>query len=147
MRARRIILIAAAALLSCGLAVSRCASKKSTACAEVGDGISGGAENIVIVVDDDGFHPRLVTAQDKAKVTLTVKNQGTRPHGFAVQCVPTPNHDDCPTESCFPDKATIGPIPPGGTATTTFVAPDLERLYPVRSTVRGDDVTGQFNVN
>jgi hypothetical protein len=146
MRARRFILIAAAALLSAGLVVSRCASTKSSACAEVGDGISGGNANIVIIVDDDGFRPRLVTAQDKAKVTLTLKNEGTRPHGFAVECVPT-DHDGCPSESCFPDKATIAPIPPGGSATTTFVAPDLERVYPVRSTAHGENLAAQFNVN
>jgi hypothetical protein len=120
---------------------------KSGACAEVGDGISGGAAPIVVVVDDDGFHPRLVTAQDKANVTLTLKNEGTRPHGFAVECVPTPNHNGCPSQSCFPEKATIPPIPPGGSATTTFAAPDLERLYPIRSTAHGDSLTGQFKVN
>jgi hypothetical protein len=149
MRAGRIILIAAAALLSFGVAVSRCASKKSTAstCAEVGDGISGGAAALVVIVDDDGFRPRIVTAQDKARVTLTLKNEGTRPHGFSVECVPTPDLGGCPSESCFPDNAAIGPIPPGGNATKTFVAPDLERLYPIRSTAHGDTIAGQFKVN
>jgi hypothetical protein len=150
MRARQVILIAAAALLSSGLAISRCGStstKKTIACAEVGDGVSGGAASIVIIVDDDGFRPRQVTAQDKAKVTLTLKNEGTRPHGFAVDCVPTPNSDSCPSQSCFLDNATIPPIPPGGSATITVVAPDLERPYPIRSTARGDTMTGQFNVN
>jgi hypothetical protein len=150
MRARRPIFIAAAALLSFGVAVSRCASTKSTAkstCTEVGDGISGGAATLAIVVDDDGFRPRVVTAQDKAKVTLTLKNEGTRPHGFMVECVPTPDHEGCPMESCFPDNATIAPIPPGGSATITFLAPDLERLHPIRSTAHGDTLTGQFKVN
>jgi hypothetical protein len=149
MRAGRIILIAAAALLSFGVAVSRCASKKSSAstCAEVGDGISGGAAALVVIADDNGFSPRVLFAQDKARVTLTLKNQGTRPHGFEVECVPTPNLDGCPSESCFPDNAAIAPIPPGGAATKTFLAPDLERLYPIRSTAHGDTITGQFKVN
>ena len=146
MPSARTVLVASAALLATALGVLRCDPASST-CDAVGDGISGGDASLLIVVDDDAFRPGMVTAQNLSTVTLTLKNEGTRPHGFTVGCVATPNHNGCPSESCFPDAATIAPIPPDRTATTTFVAPDPESLYPFRSTADGDTQTGQFHVN
>lgn len=142
----RFILGAAAALGSLALALSRCDATNHS-CVPEGDSVSGVDAKFVIVVDDDGFTPALVTAQDLSNVTLTLKNQGTRPHGFTVGCVPTPNDYGCPTQSCFADEATIAPIPPGGSATATFATPSIEDVYPFRSTADGDTQTGQFNVN
>jgi hypothetical protein len=110
------------------------------------DGVNGGAVALDLTVDDTAFTPIVLEAQNLATVTLTLKNAGTKPHGFAVSCLATPNGRGCPTESCFPDAGAIAPIAPDASATATFVTPNPEGIYVFRSSAPGDSVTGQFVV-
>jgi hypothetical protein len=89
----------------------------------------------------------VLTAQNRSPVTLTMKNTGTRPHDLVVGCLPTPNANGCPAQSCFPDAAAISAIAPDASATIRFVTPSPEGLYTFRSNLPGDTQTGQFNVN
>jgi hypothetical protein len=110
------------------------------------DGISGGSYRLALTVTDDGFSPIVLKAQDDATVTLTITNHGTRPHDFTVECIPTPNGEDCPSASCFPDEAMPGPIAPGDSVTSTFVTPHPEGIYAFHSDLPGDSQSGQFVV-
>ncbi|HEY3592352.1 MAG TPA: hypothetical protein VGL13_00700, partial [Polyangiaceae bacterium] len=80
------------------------------------DGVVGGPAAFDLTVDDTGFTPTILTAQNLANVTLTLHNTGTKSHGFAVDCMPTPNDNGCPITSCFPDDTTIAAVDPGGMA-------------------------------
>jgi hypothetical protein len=111
------------------------------------DGVMGGMLAFDLAVTDTGFMPLILKAENGTNVTLTLKNMGTRPHGFAVQCLPTPNNNGCPTTSCFPNGAMIAPIPPGGTATATFRAPAVEGMYSFGSNAPCDAAIGQFIVD
>jgi len=115
-------------------------------CEADSDGIVGGSYTFDLQVDDDAFAPIILKAENLASVTLTVTNTGTKPHGFAVDCMPTPNDNGCPESSCFPDASTIGALLPDASTTTTFVTPNPEGIYTFRSPVAGDTQTGQFVV-
>ena len=109
------------------------------------DGITGGCDAFDLSVDDIAFSPIILKTQNLAQVTLTLKNSGTRPHDFTVECLATPNSLGCPPQSCFPAAASVAAVPPGGSATTTFVTPNPEGIYVFRSDVPGDsaiDVDG-----
>jgi hypothetical protein len=110
------------------------------------DGIQGGSYAFDLAVDDTAFSPTILKAENVASVSVTLTNTGTKPHGFVVECMPTPNDEGCPTTSCFPDASTIGPLPPDASATATFVTPNPEGIYVFRSDVSGDTQTGQFVV-
>jgi subtilase family serine protease len=99
-----------------------------------------------VTVDDHGFAPPIVNVQNKSLLSLTVTNAGTRPHGFSVDCLPTPNARDCPARSCFPDDATIAPLAPGASKTVKFATPAVEGIYTYRSRADGDAAltTGQL---
>src|SRR5262245_45788310 len=83
------------------LGVAACSSKATDAstdkCApDDADGIVGGKVTLALAVSDDAFSPVVVKAQNTATVTLTLSNTGTKAHGFALDCLPTPNDDGCP---------------------------------------------------
>lgn len=103
------------------------------------DGIIGGVFALDVSVSDAGFAPKVVQVQNSANVTLTVRNTGTRVHGFEVGCLRVPG---CTV--CFPDSAKVS-VEPGSSKTVTFTAPSLEGLYPVTST--GDAFVGQLSLN
>jgi hypothetical protein len=131
--------IAALALL---LAPAGCGGPSSGACG-AGDqnGMSGGTYTFDLTVDDTGFHPLVLSAENDATVTLTITNMGTRPHDFVLQCLPTPNGSGCPAQSCFPGEASVpsvSAIDPGKTVTVTFDTPKPEGIYPFRSDLPGD---------
>jgi hypothetical protein len=105
------------------------------------DGIIGGCYAFDLTVDDSAFAPIILKAQNRAQVNLTLRNTGTKPHGFVLDCIPTPNTNGCPSQSCFAAGSTIGPLPPGGTASTTFVTPNPEGIYNFHSEVAGDSQT------
>lgn len=114
------------------------------------DGVLGNVATFVRSVDDTQFLPAgsaLIKVQNLTTVTLTVKNVGTAPHGFVVDCLPTPNDHGCATKSCFPADARIPSIEPGASATITFTVPRVEGLYTYRSPVPGDTQTSQIDVN
>jgi len=102
------------------------------------DGINGGCYAFAVTVTDMGFLPLILKAQNDGTVTLTVTNKGTKPHDFVVDCLPTPNVEGCPAQSCFPAAATMKAIAAGATATTSFVTPNPEGIYIFRSDVSGD---------
>jgi hypothetical protein len=110
------------------------------------DGIIGGDVTFEVTVDDDSFEPRVLTAQNQANIELNLTNAGSRPLGFYVECLPTPNDDGCPSESCFPDAAQIEPIDPGDSASTTFQLPYVEGVYTIVSEPGEDEPSAQFVV-
>ena len=101
------------------------------------DGLTGGCYFFDLVVDDTGFSPIILKAQNLAQTTIALTNTGTRPHDFVVGCVPL-RAPGCPSQVCFPPRANIATLAPGGVATTTFVTPYLEGIYDFRSDLAGD---------
>lgn len=110
------------------------------------DGIQGGDVLFEVTVNDDGFRPLIFTAQNRANVTVTLTNEGSRPLGFWIECLKTPNDDGCPTEACFPDSAQIAPIEPGETATSEFEVPIVEGTYTVVAEEGESEPSAQFVV-
>lgn len=110
------------------------------------DGVIGGNYTFKVTVDDDAFTPTILKAQNTATVTVVLTNAGTKPHGFRVHCIDTPNDTGCPAESCFPEAATIDPVAPGESARTKFALPRPEGIYPISSSARGDSQEAQFVV-
>lgn len=110
------------------------------------DGINGGTAALAVSVSDTAFTPAILKAENLATVTLTLTNTGTKPHGFAVQCIPVPAVSGCPATSCFPNAATIAPIAPSAKATVTFLVPNPEGIYNFGSSAPSDTMTGQFVV-
>jgi hypothetical protein len=102
------------------------------------DGIIGGCYAFALSVDDTAFSSIILKTQNLGNVTLTLANNGTRPHDFVVDCLPTPNVQGCPPQSCFPAAANIAPLAPGAHVSTTFVTPNPEGIYNFRSDVAGD---------
>jgi hypothetical protein len=114
------------------------------------NGLIGGSHRIDLTVDDMAFSvggpdsgsmQSNITVENSATITLTMVNVGTKSHDLVVQCRSTPNNSGCPMQSCFPPSATIPPLPPGGSATTTFVTPFNEGPYLFTSDVDGDTKT------
>jgi hypothetical protein len=101
------------------------------------DGITGGCYAFDVTVDDTGFTPVILKAQNNAQVTLTLKNTGSKPHDLVIGCVPI-SYAGCPPQFCFPADANIASVPPGGSASTTFVTPYVEGIYEFRSDLAGD---------
>jgi hypothetical protein len=141
-----------------GLAVGSCGSgagKEDTCQPDDADGIMGGSVSFDLTVDDMGFTPAILPAQNATNVTLTLHNIGAMPHDFVIDCLATPNDDGCPMTSCFPPSASIPAVAPGATATSTFVTPTPEGIYYYHSDLPGDAATpctagargcGQFQV-
>jgi hypothetical protein len=118
----------------------------SLPCVSDSDGIVGGSYTFDLTVDDDAFAPIILEAENLANITLTVTNTGTKPHGFALDCLPTPNDNGCPVTSCFPDAAAVRLLAPDASVVTTFITPNPEGIYTFRSPVAGDTQVGQFVV-
>ena len=110
------------------------------------DGIVGVELAAAVTVDDTAFAPPIVKVQNRSFLTLTLRNKGTRPHGFTVDCLPTPNSRGCPTQACFPESARIAPIAPGASTTVKVMTPAVEGIYTYRSPAPGDAglATGQL---
>ena len=136
------------AVIAAGGAALRCSSApgSTSACTGDADGLQGGDVTFDLAVSDTAFTPSILKAQNLAKVTLTLKNTGTKSHDFVVACLATPNGNGCPATSCFPDASTIGPLAPGASTTATFSSPNPEGIYDFRSDLPGDTQAGQFVV-
>lgn len=117
------------------------------------DGITNQVYTIAIGVDDTGFTwaagadagaRESIATQNDSRVTLTLTNGGTKPHGFQVGCVSVCSSypslpAGCSPLACFPSGATIAPIAPGTSATVTFETPTPDNLiYPFSSSAPGD---------
>lgn len=146
-----------AALLVVGAALVHCSSSSGNAGGDAGacfsdsDGINGGTYTFDLTVDDTGFSKTILATQNDSQVTITLKNTGTKPHGFEVGCtsVATAYPDlpaGCPAKACFPASSTIAPIAPGATATITFDTPTPDSLiYPFGSSEPGDGAVPGLN--
>jgi hypothetical protein len=124
------------------------------------DGVTGapnGMYTFVLTVDDTSFSKMLLTTQNSAPVTLTLTNNGTKPHGFKVECTSvTPAYPTvpagCPTTACFDANSTIAPLAPGASKTITFETPVPDNLiYPFDSNEPADTAvpglnTGQWSL-
>jgi hypothetical protein len=137
------------ALLALGPGCSHSSDDDDQACTpDDADGIISEPARLVVTVTDREFSPKILAAQNSSDITLTLENQGTSPHGFVIDCLPTPNTDGCPTESCFPSESQVEPLAPGESATITFETPLVEGIYDFRSDVSEDAqlTPGQFIV-
>jgi hypothetical protein len=101
------------------------------------DGLVGGCYFFHLVVDDTGFSPIILKAQNLARTTIVLTNAGTMPHDLVVGCVPL-HAPGCPSQVCFPPEANIASVAPGGTATTTFKTPFFDGIYDFRSDLPND---------
>jgi hypothetical protein len=130
------------------LALTCCSAGGSSGPCDPGDsdGLTGGSYTFDVTVDDTSFTPQILKAQNLSSVTVRVTNAGTKPHGFSVGCIDTPNTQGCPAQSCFAAAATVGPVAPGASATATFATPNPEGIYPITSGVAGDMASAQFVV-
>jgi hypothetical protein len=142
---RRGALLLATALLNfaCGSGDAR----KNDACIpDDADGAVSEPARLMLTVSDSEFTPALLATQNSSRITLIFENRGSRPHSFVVACMPTPNHDGCPTESCFPRASKIDPLAPGAKVSIVFDTPLVEGIYEFRSDVPEDSELspGQF---
>ena len=138
--AHRVRWLVAAALIACS------SGPDDSVCSPDSDGINGGNYTFDLTVDDTGFSPIILKAQNDANVTLTITNHGAAAHDFSIDCLATPNDQGCPTQSCFDPASTFAPIAPGASATQSFSTPNPEGIYTFRSNVGSDSFTGQFVV-
>ena len=146
-RVWRALLLMAVASASC--ACSSDAKKNDDACTpDDADGIISEPAEFVVTVSDTEFAPKILAAQNSSTITLTLRNQGTTPHSWVIDCRPTPNEDGCPLEACFPSDARIAPVAPGESARVVFETPLVEGLYDFHSDVAEDRELepGQFIV-
>lgn len=131
---QRLFWFAVAALSSCGSP----ADDQDKCLPDDADGIVGGDAVFELTVDDAGFAPAILAAQNRTNVSLTLHNAGTRAHDFVIDCMPTPNDLGCPATSCFPPEAAISSVAPGASGSTTFVVPNPEGIYYYHSSLSGD---------
>jgi len=138
------LLAVAAFALACS---SSGPEKNDQACTpDDADGIISEPAKLLLTVTDSEFAPKILATQNTSEITLELKNNGTRPHSFVVDCLPTPNHDGCPSQSCFPSDAKVEPVEPGEAATIRFETPLVEGIYAFRSDLPEDSALepGQF---
>jgi len=133
------------------------------------DGLTDDPIKIELTVDDTKFSKNVISSQDNSLITLTLKNEGTKPHGFAVGCASVldayPNVPDrCPKVTCFsgstPDgddgdsvadddaemPARIDPIEPGESKTIMFITPTTDNvIYPFTSNSPDDESVEGLN--
>ncbi len=149
-----------AMLLHCSSASSSGgASGDGGACFPDNDGINGGSYTIELVVDDSGFFrdqvdagmKNVIATHNDALVTLTLKNMGTKPHGFEVGCANASSaYPDlpagCSATVCFPSNSTVAPIAAGASKTITFDTPTPDGLlYPFKSSEPADSTVPGLN--
>ena len=115
------------------------------ACVPDSDGLIGGDYVFDVTVDDTGFSKNILTTQNLASVTLTLKNAGTRAHGFEVECKPVTAPPGCAKTSCFPPASTVPPLAPGASRTVRFGTPYPEGIYTFKSSASADGAVRALN--
>jgi hypothetical protein len=139
------------ALAGCGSASTSMSGSDGGACFPDSDGINGGDYTFDLTVDDTGFSKTILTTQNDSQATVTLKNTGTKPHGFVVGCTSVlstyPNVPaGCSTMACFPTNAVIAPLAPSASATVTFDTPTPDNLiYPFKSNAPDDSTVPGLN--
>jgi hypothetical protein len=151
-RMPRTLGLAACLVALFSFALLHCSSSSSAGPGDAGcltqpDAPNGKTSMLSLAVSDTAFSPSMLAADNNSTVTLTLTNTGTKPHGFAADCLATPNDRGCATSWCFPDASVIAPIAPDASATTTFVMPNEEGTYAFGSSAPGDTMIGQFVSN
>ena len=147
-RAGLLVAVLALSLVACGSGSDPAADGQ---CFPDADGVTGGTYTIALTVDDDGFSKNVLSTQDNSTVTLTLTNQGSAPHGFELGCVSVSSEfphlpAGCPSMSCFPPEATLGPLEPGESKTVTFFTPTPDNLiYPFQSNAPDDAAVPGLN--
>ncbi len=147
--------------VSCAsLSPDAAATTDDDTCYPDNDGINNDSYTIDIAVNDTGFTSaggddagakNIIATQNESQVTLTLTNNGTKPHGFQVGCVNVCSSyptlpPGCSPEACFPANATIAPIPAGAKATITFDTPTPDGLiYPFSSSEPSDSTVPGLN--
>jgi hypothetical protein len=151
---RRYFVALSAASVLLGILISGCGSSTnasggaggSNTCFVDANGLSGGDYTFDVTVTDTGFSKTLLETENLAQVTLTLKNAGTKPHGFEVECKPTSAPAaGCPRTSCFPSGSTIAPLAPGASTTVTFDTPNPEGIYTFKSSEAADSTVSGLN--
>jgi hypothetical protein len=138
------LLVAFIALVHCSDA-SAPAGGDGGACFPDSDGLIGGDYVFDLTVDDTGFSKNILTTQNLAHVTLTLKNAGTRAHGFEVECKPVTAPPGCAKTSCFPAASTVPPLAPGKSVTVRFGTPYPEGIYTFKSSAPADSEVHALN--
>lgn len=103
------------------------------------DGVIGGDYTFEVTVNESGFTPTILKAQNSGAITLTVRNTGSKAHGFSIECL---NVQGC--TSCFPAAAKVDQLAAGAQKTLKFTAPEQEGIFTIKSEVEGDTFTAQF---
>jgi hypothetical protein len=149
--------VVAGSILPVVVALFHCSSSAPAGSADGGgcfpdaDGVTGGSFTIALTVDDNGFSKTVVNTQNDATITLTLTNNGSKPHGFEVDCASVtsvyPNLPAmCPSMSCFPSNSTIAPLPPGQSQTVIFFTPVPDNvIYPFKSSEPSDSAVPGLN--
>ncbi len=140
---RGVLLLVTVMSLSC----SASDDKHDEACMpDDADGVIDEPVKFLVTVTDTEFEPKILASQNSSQVTLILKNEGTTPHSLVVDCLPTPNDDGCPTQSCFPSDARIDSVEPGAEVKVVFESPLVEGIYKFYSDVPEDTelAPGQF---
>jgi hypothetical protein len=176
---RALVTLASLALLACGSSDSDSDADidddddedpfASGMCFPDADGLTDDPIQIELTVTDTGFSKKVLTSQDNSRITLTLKNDGSKPHGFRVGCASVleayPNVPDrCPKVTCFPGSiaegddgdsvadddaempASIEPIEPGDSKTIMFITPTTDNvIYPFTSNSPDDESVEDLN--
>jgi hypothetical protein len=103
------------------------------------DGIIGGDYTFEVTVNETGFTPTILKAQNSGAITLTVRNTGTKTHSFSIECLTV---QGC--TSCFPAASKVDQLAAGAQKTVKFTAPEQEGIFTIKSEVEGDTFTAQF---
>lgn len=92
---------------------------------------SGGDFRFQLSVLETAFMPSTLTVENDARVTVVLRNRGTRAHDFVVSMIP---------------DAKIAAIDPTQTATVTFKSPNQEKVYPFSCDLPGHNEVGSLVV-
>src|SRR5450432_3558251 len=95
------------------------------------DGVVGGTEAVTVLLNvsdtgyavggvDSGSMEPNIAVENLSRVSLTLTNVGTKPHGMHIACIPTGLPAGCPAISCFPDNANVPTLAPADSATVMF---------------------------
>jgi hypothetical protein len=121
------------------------------ACYPDNDGVNDVPQTIDLTVDDEKFSRIDITTQNDSAITFTLKNTGTKPHGFVVESTSVllgyPNLPaECATTASFPPESTITALAPGKSKTITFLTPTPDNItFPFKSNEADDSKVPGLN--
>jgi hypothetical protein len=131
-------------LVHCSSASSPGSDADGGECYPDNDGVNDMAQNVELTVDDKEFSRIAITTQNASPITFTLKNKGTKPHGFVVESTSVlPGYPNlpagCATTASFPPDSTITALAPGKSKTITFMTPTPDNItFPFKSNEADD---------